>query len=187
MRILLAEDESIIRMGLTSMLQELGHEVFAARDGREALTLARKLTVDLALLDIRMPHTSGLEAARVIGRNHAMPIIILTAYSDAALIEEAADLPISAYLIKPVDSAELNAAITVASKRFAEKQDLLLQRSRLAQSLEMRKLLDRAKGQLMARGMTEPEAYETLQRMARDSRRPLKEVVEELAGDRGGG
>lgn len=180
MKILIADDESIIRLGLKSMLTELGHDVFAARDGREALQMARKYRPDLAVLDIRMPYTDGLEVARVLGRTQPMAIILLTAHSDHDLVAQAADLPIHAYLIKPIDSAELNAAVTVAARRFAERQELLEQRAQLAQSLELRKLLDRAKGKLMADGLSEREAYILLQRRARESRKSLKQIAEEI-------
>lgn len=180
MKILIADDESIIRMGLKSMLLELGHTVFAARDGREALEHARAYQPDLAILDIRMPRTDGLDVARILGRTQPMPIILLTAYGQQDLVEQASDLSINAYLIKPVDATQLSAAITLAVRQFDERRTLLEQRARLAHSLEIRKLLDRAKGKLMAQGMSEREAYLYLQRRARESRRTLQEIATEI-------
>ena len=102
MRILIAEDESIIRMGLKSMLQEMGHEVFAAADGREALQLARHYLPDLAILDIKMPKTDGLQAAKTLARTQPMPILLLTAFSQQDLVDQATELPIQGYLVKPI-------------------------------------------------------------------------------------
>ncbi|MBL8055407.1 MAG: response regulator, partial [Anaerolineales bacterium] len=120
LRVLVAEDEAIIRLGLRAMLTGMGHEVLLAANGREALDQVRTARPDVALLDIRMPLTDGLEAARVIARKHPMPILILTAYSDQDLVEKAADLPIQGYLIKPVDERDLAAALQVAVKRFGD-------------------------------------------------------------------
>ena len=124
MRILIADDESIIRMGLKSILQELGHEVLAATNGREALEMARRHRPDLAIFDIKMPFTDGLQAAKALSRTHPMPILLLTAFSEQDLIDKATDLPIHGYLIKPIKPEELAAAIAVAHKRFADNQAL---------------------------------------------------------------
>ncbi|VAW43214.1 hypothetical protein MNBD_CHLOROFLEXI01-3636, partial [hydrothermal vent metagenome] len=102
MRILIADDESIIRMGLKSILQELGHEVLTAVNGREALEMARRHHPDLAILDIKMPYTDGLQAAKVLARSQPLPILLLTAFSEQDLIDKATDLPIHGYLIKPI-------------------------------------------------------------------------------------
>ena len=124
MRILIADDESIIRLGLKSMLQQLDHEVVAARDGREALQMARAQRPDLAILDVKMPFTDGLQVARVLARSQPMPIVLLTAYSDQALIDQAADLPIHGYLVKPVQAADLAPAMAIAVRRFADAEQL---------------------------------------------------------------
>lgn len=183
LRILVAEDEAIIRLGLRAMLTGLGYDVLVAADGREALHLVRTARPDLALLDIRMPLTDGLEAARVIARKHPMPVLILTAYGDQELIEKAAALPIQGYLIKPVDERDLAAALQVAFRRFAETQAAAQQVAALQETLETRKLVDRAKGVLIQGGLTEDEAYHTLQRRARDERLSLRQVAEAvLAG-----
>jgi response regulator NasT len=177
MEILIADDESIIRMGLKSMLEGMGHEVTAAVNGREALQFTRRQSFDLAVLDIKMPFTDGLQAAKTISRTNPMPIILLTAFGDQDLIEKASDLPIQGYLIKPVKPAELSAAINVAYKRFAEQQALAQQAVKLHKTLETRKLLDRAKGKLMAGGLTEEEAYRRIQQEARDAGRSMAEVA----------
>lgn len=177
MRILIAEDESIIRMGLKSMLQEMGHEVYAAVNGREALEMARRHDPDLAILDIKMPYTDGLQAAKVLSRTQPMPILLLTAFSQQDLVEEAAELPIQGYLVKPIKSDELAAAITIANKRFLDMQSLAIEKERLAEQLETRKLIDRARGKLMRDGLTEEEAYLAIQRQARNHQQSIREAT----------
>lgn len=177
MRILIADDESIIRLGLKSILQELGHEVLAAANGREALEMARRHNPDMAILDIKMPYTDGLQAAKVLSRTQPMPILLLTAFSQQDLVEEAAELPIQGYLVKPIKPEELAAAIIVANKRFLEMQSLAIEKERLEQQLETRQLIERAKGKLMQEGLSEEEAYLTIQQQARQNRRSIKETV----------
>ncbi len=177
MRILIADDESIIRMGLKSMLVEMGHEVTAAANGREAAQMARRHVFELAILDIKMPYTDGLEAAKIIINVQPMPILLLTAFSEKDLIEKATDLPIQGYLIKPIKPEELSAAIAVATKRFEETAVLSEQNQKLAEALETRKLIDRAKGRLMANGITEEEAYLLMQSAARQNRKSMREVA----------
>jgi response regulator NasT len=180
MKILIADDESIIRMGLKSMLEGMGHEVTAAVNGREALEMTRRQKFDLAILDIKMPYTDGLQAAKTIARTKPMPIIMLTAFGDDDLIEKASDLPIHGYLIKPVESNELSATINVAYKRFAEQRAIAEQAIKLHKTLEMRKIVDRAKGKLMADGLTEEEAYRLIQREARDSGLSMHDVAQSI-------
>lgn len=182
MRIVIAEDESIIRLGIKRMLQEMGHEVYAAANGREALEMARRHQPELAILDIKMPYTDGLEAASVLARTQPMPILLLTAFSQQDLVEEAAALPIQGYLVKPVKADELAAAITVARRRFLDLQHLALEKEQLAEQLETRKLLDRAKGRLMREGLSEEEAYLTIQRQAREKQQSIREVVLGILG-----
>jgi response regulator NasT len=177
MRILVADDESIIRMGLKSMLQSLGHEVITANNGREALRRAREYQLDLALLDIKMPMSDGLQVAAALHRYKPLPVIILTAYSADELVREAADLPIHGYLVKPVQQESLGAAIAVAVRRFEELEELRLEKEKLERQLKARKLVDRAKGKLMARGMSEEEAYRTLQSRARQSRQSMDQIA----------
>ena len=177
MKILIADDESIIRMGLKSMLEEMGHGVTAVVNGREALEKSRRQQFDLAILDIKMPYTDGLQAAKTIARTKPLPIIMLTAFGDDDLIEKASDLPIHGYLIKPVAPAALSAAINVAYKRFMEQRVIAEQAVKLHKTLEMRKVVDRAKGKLMAAGLTEEEAYRRIQRQARDGGQSMYDVA----------
>lgn len=185
LKVLVADDEAIIRMGLRTMLTGLGHEVLLAANGRDALHLARTARPDLALLDLQMPLTDGLEAAKVIARKHPMPIIILTAFSQADLIERAAQLPIQAYLVKPVNDRDLAAAIEVAVARFEDAQASSRQIAELRESVETRKLVERAKGLLMQGGLSENEAYHLLQQRARDQRLNLRQAAEAVLAQGG--
>jgi len=180
LKILVADDEAIIRLGLRTMLTELGHEVVLASNGREALEFVRTARPDLALLDIQMPLTDGLEAARVIARKHPMPILILTAYGEQDLIEKAAQLPIQGYLVKPVNERDLAAAIQVAVARFEDAQAQARENAELKESLEARKLVERAKGVLMKTGLSEEEAYLAIQRQAREARASMRQAAEAI-------
>lgn len=178
MRILIADDESIIRMGLKQMLSEMGHYVVSASNGREALQMARKHLPDLAILDIKMPHTDGIKVAQSLAKSNPLPIIMLTAFSDDDLIARASNLPIQGYLVKPVREGELKAAIAVACRRFEESKELRLNNQRLAIALETRKLVDRAKGKLMVeKGLNEEDAYRLLQMRARDSQKSMADIA----------
>ena len=177
LRILIADDEPLIRLGLKAMLTELGHQPLVAGNGREALQLARRQRPDLAILDIKMPYTDGLQAARTLSRTQPLPILLLTAFSDQALIQEATDLPIHGYLVKPVSEGELAAAIAVALKRFADAQRLAAEVGQLETKLTTRLLVDRAKAKLMAAGLDEAGAFQAIQRRARTSRRTMAEVA----------
>jgi two-component system, response regulator PdtaR len=183
LKIIVADDESIIRLGLKAMLTDLGHEPCLASNGREALNLARTIDADLALLDINMPMTDGLEAAKVIAKKHPMPIIFLTAYGQQELIEKATQLPIHGYLIKPVNERDLAAAIGVALARFNEQQQALRDAEKLREDLETRKIVERAKGALIDRGLKEHEAYQYIQRTARDNRSSMREVAEKILAE----
>jgi response regulator NasT len=182
MRILIADDESLIRMGLRKMLEEAGHEVVAAvPDGRTAVRMARDLDPELAILDIKMPGYDGLETARRIVAERAIPVILLTAYGQRDLIEEAARSPVMAYLIKPVKEPELLATIEIAATRFAERRKMAEETVELRESLATRKAVERAKGLLMARdGLSEEEAYRHIQAQARRQRRSMRAVAEEM-------
>jgi response regulator NasT len=180
MKILIADDEPIIRMGLKAMLEEMGHSVTAVANGREALDHHRRRPPDLAILDIDMPFTNGLQAAAAMSKNRPIPIIILTAYGQDQLIQKASDLPIHGYLIKPVTPQALAAAIAIAVKRFADAAQLTAEKTTLADKLAERKIIDRAKGKLMAQGLTEEEAYQTLQQQARQTRQSHRQVAQSL-------
>lgn len=185
LRILVADDESIIRMGLRTMLTALGHEVLLAANGRDALEIMRSARPDLALLDLQMPLTGGLEAAKVITRTRPVPIIILTAFSQEDLIEKAAQLPIQGYLVKPVNERDLAAAIEVAVARFGETQAAAREIAELRENLETRKLVDRAKGRLMQSGLTEEAAYLAIQHRARENRISLRQAAEAIIASGG--
>lgn len=180
LRILVADDEAIIRLGLRGMLAQMGHEVVLAADGREALNSARTTRPDLALLDIRMPQMDGLEVVRALNQQQPMPIILLTAYSEQDLITEATGLGVQNYLIKPVDERDLIAAIPIAVARFREGQAAQDKIEALQETIETRKLIDRAKGVLMQAGATEDQAYHTLQKRARDERLSMRQIAEDV-------
>jgi response regulator NasT len=186
-RVLIADDESIIRMGLRAMLRDLGYEVAGlARDGIEALDIARDKQPDLAILDIKMPRMDGLEAAEAITREHPIPIIILTAFSDREYVERAKSTAIHAYLIKPVREAKLMPTIELAQARFQEQQTLAEEVQTLEEALEARDLLDQAKQTLMDRfGIGEADAFQHIHRQARDSRRSMRAVAQEIIEQRG--
>jgi response regulator NasT len=180
MNILVADDESIIRLGLRQILEDAGHTVYTAENGAVAVRLAEGRTPDLAILDIKMPEMDGLEAARVLLERAQVPIIFLTAYGEQELVERAARLPVMGYLVKPVKEAELLAMIQVAGRRFEEYARTAQAATQLAEELASRRTIDRAKGVLMQReGISEFEAYDRLQQRARTERWTLLEAAEE--------
>lgn len=185
MLILIADDESIIRLGLKVMLQEMGHEVISVMNGREAIQMASRRQLELAILDIKMPYTDGLQAAKTICRTRPIPILILTAFSDAELIEKASDLPIQGYLVKPIKPADLTAAISVATKRFEEGKALAERAEQLEEDIKTRKLVERAKGKLMQDGLSEEAAYRALQHHARNNRKTMRDAAKSVLGDGG--
>lgn len=182
LRVLIADDEALHNLALTSQLETLGHQVVAtASNGREAVELARQTKPDLAFLDIRMPTMTGPEAAHEIAAERAIPMIILSAYSDTRTVEEAIKAPVFHYLVKPVDPDDLAPAIAVARARFAEWLDARQQKDLLELRLEERKLIERAKGLLMdSRGLTEKEAYRFLQKTSQDKNTPMVELARKL-------
>jgi len=178
-RVLIAEDEALIRMDLREMLTEQGHEVVGeARDGAEAVALARGLAPDVVFMDINMPVMSGIEAATVIGEEHIAPVVMVTAFSQAGYVEQAAAAGAMAYIVKPFSAADVLPAMAVAVSRYTEAASLASEVTDLTQRLETRKVVDRAKGILMARGMGEPEAFKRLQRLAMDKRKTIREIAE---------
>lgn len=179
MRVLIAEDESLIRLDLKEMLEEEGHEVVGeARDGAEAISLARSLAPDMVFMDISMPGVDGIEAAQIIGEERIAPVVMVTAFSQATHVEQATEAGAMAYVVKPFTRSDIVPAMQVAASRFAEIIALSAEVAELSEQLETRKVLDRAKGILMSRGMTEPEAFKRLQRLAMDKRRSLREIAE---------
>ncbi len=179
MRVLIAEDEALIRMDLREMLEEEGHEVVGeARDGAEAIALARTLRPDIIFMDISMPGTNGIEAAATIGVEAIAPVVMVTAFSQATLVEQAARAGAMGYVVKPFAASDILPAMTVAAARYAEAAQLAHEVDDLHDRLETRKLLDRAKGILMDKGLSEPEAFRRLQKLAMDKRKSLREVAE---------
>ena len=179
MRVVIAEDEALIRMDLREMLEEEGHEVVGeARDGAEAIELATQLRPDVVFMDINMPGTSGIEAAQVLGESRIAPVVMVTAFSQASYVQDAASAGAMAYVVKPFSRADIVPAMQIAVSRFAETQALAAEVEDLAEQLETRKVLDRAKGVLMGQGMSEPEAFRRMQKLAMDKRRTLREVAE---------
>ena len=179
MRVLIAEDEALIRMDLREMLEEDGHEVVGeARDGAEAIALARASSPDVVFMDVKMPHVDGIEAARTISAEAIAPVVMVTAFSQACLVEEAAQAGAMGYVVKPFTRNDIAPAMQVAVSRFGEMRLLAQQVDDLEERLETRKLLDRAKGLLMKGGLSEPGAFRRLQKLAMDKRKPLRDVAE---------
>jgi len=180
-RVLIAEDEAIIRMDLREMLKEEGHDVVGeARDGVEAVELARQLRPDVVFMDIKMPRMNGLEAAAVIGEERIAPVVMVTAFSQSEQIEEASRAQAMAYVVKPFSRSDIIPAMRIAMSRYAEARLLEDEVSDLTERLETRKAVDRAKGILMAKGLSEPEAFQRLQRLAMDKRKTLRDIAEAL-------
>jgi response regulator NasT len=180
LRVLIADDESIIRMGLRTILTELGHTVYSAADGMEAVSLAQREDPDLALLDIRMPFKDGLEAAGEIVQHRPIPIIILTAFNDNTLLDRAAAIPVQGYLVKPVKRDDLITTMRVALATHQERRSLTAKVGELEEKLTARKLIDRAKGILQRQGMSEEEAYHQIQMNARSRRTTMSKIAAEI-------
>jgi response regulator NasT len=180
LRVLVVEDEALIRLDLAEMLTEEGYVVAGeAGDGEQAMDLARSLRPDLVIMDVKMPKVDGITAAATIVEERIAPVVILTAFSQRDLIEQARDAGAMAYLVKPFARHELVPAIELAVSRFAEKRALEDEVATLNDRLETRKVVDRAKGLLMTRQqMTEPEAFRWIQRTAMDRRTTMKAVAE---------
>jgi two-component system, response regulator PdtaR len=179
-RVLVVEDEALIRLDLTEMLGEEGYRIAGeAPDGEAAIEMARELRPDLVIMDVKMPKKDGIEAAATIVDEKIAPVVMLTAFSQRDLIERARDAGAMAYLVKPFARHELVPAIELAVSRFAEKRALEDEVASLNERFETRKVVDRAKGLLMTKqGMTEPEAFRWVQRTAMDRRTTMKAVAE---------
>ena len=178
-RILIAEDEAIIRLDLKEMLEEEGIDVVgAAADGDAAVRLAREHAPDLVIMDIQMPGLDGLAAAEQIVEQDLAGVLILTAFSGKDLVQRAAEAGAIAYLVKPFQKSDLMPAIELALARYAELTALRKETADLAERLETRKLVDRAKGKLIdERGMSEADAFRHIQKRAMDERKSMKEIA----------
>ncbi|MBC84506.1 MAG: response regulator [Acidimicrobiaceae bacterium] len=182
LRVVIAEDEAIIRLDLKESLQAEGY-IIAGEAGRgdEAVELARTLNPDVVILDIKMPGLNGIEAAKIISEEHIAAVLLLTAFSQRDLIQEASQAGALAYLVKPFQRSELVPSIELAVGRFKEISDLKKEKQELLDDLEARKVVDRAKGALMDQyGLKEKDAYRYLQKKAMEERSPMKVVAESI-------
>jgi two-component system, response regulator PdtaR len=181
-RVLIAEDEALIRLDLKEMLEEEGYSVVAeVGDGQQAVDRANELRPDLVILDIQMPVLDGLSAAEQIAANRVAPVIVLTAFSQRELVERARDAGAMAYLVKPFSKNDLVPAIEVARARFAEMTALDGEVRTLEERLETRKIVEQAKGRLMEQqGLTEAEAFRWIQRTAMNQRTSMKALAQSI-------
>jgi len=184
LRVLIAEDEALIRLDLKEMLLEEGFDVVAeVSDGATAVRLARELRPDLAILDLKMPVMDGIQAAEHITNERLSAVLVLTAFSQRDLIDAARRAGAMAYLVKPFQKSDLVPAIEIALVRHAELEAVKAESADLAERLDARKFIDRAKGYLAdKRGMSEAEAFRFIQKKAMDERRSMKDVARDLVG-----
>jgi response regulator NasT len=179
-RILVAEDEAIIRLDLAEMLGEAGYDVVGqAGDGEQAVAMATELRPDLVIMDIKMPVMDGITAAEQIGKERICPVVMLTAFSQTELVERARDAGVMAYIVKPFTSGDVTPAIDIALSRWGELKALEAEVADLGDRLETRKAVDRAKGVLMTKlKITEADAFRWIQKTAMDRRMGMREVAE---------
>ncbi len=184
-RVVVADDESIIRMDLVELLTQSGYEVVGqASDGKAALQAIKELSPDIAVLDVKMPLLDGIEVA--LNVREFVPVVLLTAFGQADIIAQASSAGVMGYVMKPFTEADVVAAIEIALSRFAEYKAIGTERDNLAESLETRKILDRAKGLLQARlSLDEPQAFRWLQKAAMDKRLSVKAVAESVIAELG--
>ncbi|NLV74779.1 MAG: response regulator [Chloroflexi bacterium] len=181
-RVVIADDESIITMDLREMLTNLGYLVVGeAGDGQSAVNLARELKPDVVLMDIKMPDMDGIEAAAVLTNEHIAPVVLLTAFSQRDLVERAKEAGVVGYLVKPIQEADLAPAIEIALGRFSEFRELEKEVNNLQDQLETRKLVDHAKGILMdTQGLTEAAAFRRIQKMSMNTRKAMREIAQAI-------
>ena len=181
-RVIIADDESVIRADLREMLTNLNYLVIGdVGDGRSAVNLARELKPDVVIMDIKMPDMDGIEAARVMTQEKIAPVLLLTAYAQRELVDRAKEAGVVGYLVKPFREQEIVPAIEIALARFGEFRELEKEVGDLNETLETRKLVDRAKGILMdTQGLTEQEAFRKIQKMSMNTRKPMKEIAQAI-------
>ena len=186
-RVLIAEDETVIRLDLRTTLEASGYDVCGeARDGNEAVELASSLEPDVILLDVKMPKLDGIEASRRILTERSVPIVILTAFGQEELVARAVDTGVFGYLAKPFREQDVVAALAAAQSRHAEFAEVQLRADSLLEALEARKSIERAKGILMAKeGISEDEAFARLRRASQRSGRPMKVIADAVAATLG--
>ncbi len=179
-RVLVAEDEALIRLDLVELLKEAGYDVVGeAGDGEQAIALARQLNPDLVVMDVKMPVMDGITAAETIAEERIAPIVMLTAFSQRELVDRAREAGAMAYVVKPFDASDVIPAIEIAMGRFAEIQAVEAEVADLQESLATRKAVDQAKGLLQeSLDMTEPEAFRWIQKTAMDLRKSMRDVAE---------
>jgi response regulator NasT len=180
LRVLVAEDEALIRLDLVDMLKEEGYDVIGeASDGEEALAMARELDPDLVVMDVKMPKMDGITAAATIAEERIAAVVMLTAFSQRELIERAREAGAMAYVVKPFDASDVVPAIEIAMARFAEIRAVEAEVADLEERFASRKAVDQAKGLLQeGLGLTEPEAFRWIQKTAMDLRKSMREVAE---------
>ena len=181
-RVVIADDESVICMDLREMLNNLGYLVVGeAGDGRSAVSLARELRPDVVLMDVKMPDMDGIDAAKILTEDRVAPVVLLTAFSQKDLVERASAAGVVAYLVKPIEEADLSPAIEIALARFAEFRELEKEVDDLQDQLETRKLVDRAKGILMdSQELSEAAAFRRIQKMSMNTRKSMKEIAQAI-------
>lgn len=181
-RVVIADDESLIRLDIKEMLTNLGYLVVGeAGDGLSAVNLARELKPELVVMDIKMPNMDGIAAAKILTEEHIAPVLLLTAFSQQDLVERAKEAGVVGYIVKPFREQELVPAIEVALERFREFRALEKEVADLKDAFETRKLVDRAKGLLMdSQGLTEAEAFRKIQKMSMNSRKSMREIAEAI-------
>lgn len=181
-RVVIADDESLIRMDLREMLTNLGYLVVGdVGDGRSAVNLARELRPDIVIMDIKMPDMDGIEAAQMLTEERIAPVLLLSAYSQQDLVQRAQKAGVAGYLVKPFQESDLTPAIEIALARFTEFRALEQELGSLNEALETRKLVDRAKGILMdTQKLSESDAFRKIQKMSMNNRKSMKAVAEAI-------
>ena len=181
-RVIIADDESLIRMDLREMLTNLGYLVVGeVGDGRSAVNLARELRPDIVIMDIKMPDMDGIEAAQVLTEERVAPVLLLSAYSQQELVQRAQKAGVAGYMVKPFRESDLAPAIEVALARFSEFRTMAREVDDLQEALETRKAVDRAKGILMdTQGLSETEAFRKIQKMSMNNRKSMRTVADAI-------
>jgi response regulator NasT len=182
LRVVVAEDETIIRMDLKERLESASYQVVGeAGDGKSAVQMARELRPDVVVMDIKMPQQDGIEAARVLTGERVAPVVLVTAHGDRDLIERASEAGVIAYVLKPLREGDLESAIEIALSRYGEFLQISEEAQGLKEQLETRKLVERAKGLLMQKlDLSEAEAFKRIQKLSMDRRKAMGDIAEAI-------